>query len=110
MPLDFQRNIRPSRQRATGEVPSFVNFSPMNGVGVTWLYPPWLCQQMIEEILVAMSKAMATGVVEYRIGSRQLRRYSLKELQDLLGFWNNMLDASMYGSSIIAKRGAPTDT
>lgn len=110
MPLYYQRNIRQGRPIASTAseetIPGFVNFTPV----VAWIYPPWLCQQMIEEILVAMSKAMASGVVEYRIGSRGLRRYSLKELQDLLGFWNNMLEAANYGSSIIAKRGAPTDS
>lgn len=82
---------------------------PSGGV-YGWLYPPWLCEQMIEAVREAMVKALATGVAEYRVGSRSLRRFSLKELQDLLGFWTNMLEAGMYGGSIIARRGCPTDT
>jgi hypothetical protein len=65
---------------------------------------------MIDAILDGMRKAMATGVVEYRIGSRSLRRFTIRELQDLLGFWTNMLEAAIYGGSIIARRGCPTDT
>ena len=78
--------------------------------GFFYLTPPWLCQEMIDEILSAMRKALATGVVEYRIGSRGLRRFTLKELSDLLGFWKNQLESSLFGASIIAKRGVPTDT
>ena len=76
--------------------------------------PPWgfglvFCQQMRDEILVAMSKALASGVVEYHVGSRGLKRFTLKELQDLLIFWTNQLQAEIMGSGIIVRRGIPTD-
>jgi hypothetical protein len=64
---------------------------------------------MIDAVLAAMSKALVSGVVEYSIGSRRLRRFTLKELQDLLLFWTNQLLAVEYGSGIICRRGVPTD-
>jgi hypothetical protein len=89
--------------------PVFWQIPPGTSV-IGWIYPPALCQEMIDAILDGMRKAMATGVVEYRIGSRSLRRFTIRELQDLLGFWTNMLEAAIYGGSIIARRGCPTDT
>jgi hypothetical protein len=73
------------------------------------LYPPALCQEMIHATLDAMRKALASGTVEYHIGSRGLKRFTLAELKDFLGFWNTMLDASIWGGSIVARRGIPTD-
>ena len=76
--------------------------------------PPWgfdveTCQRMIDAVLAAMTKALASGVVEYHIGSRGLKRFTVKELQDLLLFCPNQLQAAIYGSSIICRRGVPTD-
>jgi len=74
-----------------------------------WRFPPELCQEMIEQVMEAMSKALASGVVEYRVGSRSLRRFTMKELQDFLLFWTNQLEASIMGGSIVARRAAPCD-
>jgi hypothetical protein len=73
------------------------------------LYPPALCQEMIAATLQAMTKALSSGVVQYNVGSRGLRRFTLAELKDFLSFWNTMLDASIWGGSIVARRGIPTD-
>jgi hypothetical protein len=75
-----------------------------------WGFPVWQCQEMIDQILAAMSKALASGVVQYNVGSRGLRRFTLKELQDLLAFWTAQLEAAMMGGAIVARRGIPTDT
>lgn len=72
-----------------------------------WKFSPEVCQLMIDQLLEAMSKALVSGVVEYRVGSRSLRRFTLKELQDLLGFWMGQLEDALMGGR--AKRGAPTD-
>lgn len=76
---------------------------------LTRLYPPSLCQEMIVATLEAMRRALASGTVEYHIGSRGLKRFTLAELKDFLGFWNTMLDASIWGGSIVARRAIPTD-
>lgn len=77
---------------------------------ISYLYPPSLCQEMINAALDGMRKCLASGVVEYHIGGRGLKRFTLAELKDFLGFWNNMLDASIWGGSIVARRAIPTDT
>jgi hypothetical protein len=77
---------------------------------ISYLYPASLCKEMINATMDAMRKALATGVVEYHVGSRGLKRFTLAELKDFLGFWNNMWDASMWGGSIVARRAIPTDT
>jgi hypothetical protein len=78
--------------------------------GISYLYPPALCKEMISATMDAMRKALSTGVVEYHVGSRGLKRFTLAELKDFLGFWNNMWDASIWGGSIVARRAIPTDT
>jgi hypothetical protein len=57
-----------------------------------------------------MSKLLSTGVSEYHVGSRGVKKFTLKELQDILAWWQWQLQTAMVGSSIIAKRAIPTDT
>jgi len=68
--------------------------------------------KIILEIMQAMEKALATGVVEYHIGSRGLKRFTLKELTDLLDWWRGediiALDPSI-GRGMQARRAYPTD-
>ena len=78
---------------------------PAYGVGI----PLEICIKMIEQILVAMDKALATGVVEYHVGSRGLKRFTLKELMDLLAWWTRQKEIAIWGSGIIARRSVPTD-
>lgn len=75
-----------------------------------WLFSPELCIAMIKEIQGCMVKALSTGVVEYTVGSRQVRRFTLKELQDFLAWWQWQLQTAMTGSSIVARRAIPTDS
>jgi hypothetical protein len=74
------------------------------GGGVT--FPPAVCRAMIEEVMQAMQRALSSGVVEYRVGSRSLRRFTLKELMELLAFWQMQLQVSQ---GLSARRAVPTD-
>lgn len=84
-----------------------VGFWPVPARSTWTYYTPELCQHMIDAILHAMEKALQSGVAEYRVGSRGLKRFSLKELQDLLGFWTDLLEVQAGGR---ARRVCPTDT
>jgi hypothetical protein len=66
---------------------------------------------MRDAVLAAMQKALASGVVEYHVGSRGLKRFTLGELQSLLTFWQNAVnDAAMGPSSAIqSRRAIPCD-
>ena len=75
-------------------------------------FPLEVCQAQIDAILVALNRALESGVVEYHIGSRGLKRFTLKELQDYLTFWlNRQNDAALgiAGSSIQSRRAIPCD-
>ena len=64
------------------------------------------------EVAQAIRKAVASGVVEYHIGSRGLKRFTLKELQDLFAFWSNAANdaaAEGVGSAIQSRRAVPCD-
>jgi hypothetical protein len=63
------------------------------------------------EVSEAMRKAMQSGVAEYHVGSRGLKRYTLKELQDLYAFWTHEASTNEGdpASSIKCKRGIPCD-
>lgn len=106
MPGRFARV--PRRSMSVSPTPT-LNFWETDGRTFYYLTPQ-ICQDMLDQIMQAMSKALVSGVVEYKIGSRGLRRFSMKDLQDLLGFWLNQLEAAMYGGSIVARRSIPTDT
>lgn len=67
------------------------------------------CVAMRQAVLDAITKTLAGGVQEYFIGGRGLKRFTLTELQGLLAFWSNQLQAAMYGGSMIARRVMPTD-
>lgn len=66
-------------------------------------------QQMIDDIIAAMSKIINSGTSEYKIGSRGLKRLSLRELRDLLDWWNQTKDDILSGSSIKSRRAMPID-
>ena len=102
----YQR--RPEAAASPGQ--SDISFYPVDG-GVVWTLE--FCLICRDEVVEALRKAVRSGVVEYNIGSRGLKRFSLKELQDLLVFWTNAAaDAAVggMGSAIQTRRGAPTDT
>lgn len=64
------------------------------------------------EVAQAIRRATASGVVEYHIGSRGLKRFTLAELQELFKFWTNAAnDAAVagLGSAIQTRRGVPCD-
>jgi hypothetical protein len=70
------------------------------------------CMACRLEVAEAMRKCMASGgVQEYHIGSRGLKRYTLKDLQDLYAFWTNEANTCMDfpPSSIQCRRGIPCD-
>ena len=59
----------------------------------------------------AILAAVNSGVWEYHVGSRGLKRYSLSELQDMLGFWSNAAADAALGtySAIQCRRAVPCD-
>lgn len=62
--------------------------------------------------VIAIQKALSSGVEEYAIGSRRLKRYQLSELLEALRFSQNAAaavspDGSM--SAIQSRRGVPCD-
>lgn len=69
---------------------------------------PAYSQAMIAEIKLAMHRVLSSGVVEYSIGSRSLKRFTLKDLQDFLNFWSS--SELTGGSGMVAKRAVPSDT
>lgn len=109
MPGRFSRMGRGAGQRIGQTSPLNINFWDVDGRTFYYLTPQ-LCQGMIDQVLEAMQKALVSGVVEYKVGSRGLKRFTMKELQDLLGFWLNQLEAATWGGSIVARRSVPTDT
>ncbi len=44
-------------------------------------------REIIDKIENMMSKAPAEGVRRYKINNRELERYSMRELLDLLAYW-----------------------
>jgi hypothetical protein len=68
------------------------------------------CLAMKQSIIDAMTKLLNSGVAEYHVGSRGLKKFSFKELQDMLTFWTNMEVMAAWGSGIVARRAMPTDT
>ena len=75
-------------------------------------FPLDFCLAQRDAVAAALMRAVESGVVEYHIGSRGLKRFSLKELQDLLMFWSNAAnDAALgvAGSSIQSRRAVPCD-
>lgn len=59
----------------------------------------------------AARKALATGVQEYTIGSRQLKRLSLKDIQKGILYAQDELNAlcMCYGSGMRVMTGIPRD-
>lgn len=89
----------------------------MNGTITFWPIPspPWIfsvadCYGMITQVQECMRELLSTGVSEYHVGSRGVKKFTLKELQDLLAWWQWQLQTATIGSSIIARRAIPTDT
>jgi hypothetical protein len=70
------------------------------------------CIEQRDAVALALQRAVQSGVVEYHIGSRGLKRFSLKELQDLLVFWTNAANdaaSGLMGSAIQTRRAVPCD-
>jgi hypothetical protein len=61
----------------------------------------------------AIRKTLNSGVQEYHVGSRGLKRLSLKDLQDLFDYWRNAAGAispdGITMSAIQTRRGVPCD-
>lgn len=108
MPGRYSRVSRWGGSTPVGVRPINIDFWETDR-GTFYYLTPYLCQEMIDQIMEAMQKALVSGVVEYKIGSRGLKRFTMKELQDLLGFWLNQLEAAVWGGSIVARRGVPCD-
>ena len=93
----------------TREVLTSVNFwdIPAGSGGFTYEY----CILMRDATLAAINKLLRSGVQEYHVGSRGLKRLSLKDLQDFLKFWINAAnDAALgYSSAIQTRRAVPCD-
>lgn len=68
------------------------------------------CTDMIKQILAAMQTAMSSGVAEYHVGSRGLKRYTITDLQGMLTFWMWAQQAALFGQQgMIARRVIPMD-
>jgi hypothetical protein len=64
------------------------------------------------EVAEAIRRATASGVVEYHVGSRGLRRFTLEELTKLYAFWSNACNDALMeglGSAIQSRRAVPCD-
>jgi hypothetical protein len=74
-------------------------------------FPYDICILKRDAVLAAMDKVLASGVEEYHVGSRGLKRLSLKDLQDLLKFWTNAANDAALGisSAIQSRRAVPCD-
>jgi hypothetical protein len=70
------------------------------------------CIQAINEAAEAIRRATSSGVVEYNIGSRGLKRFTIAELKEAYTFWKDELQNVMLegaGSSIQSRRAVPCD-
>lgn len=74
-------------------------------------WPYDYCIAMRDAVVAAMNKVLTSGVEEYHVGSRGLKRLSLPDLQDLLVFWVNAANDAALGitSAIQTRRGVPCD-
>ena len=104
------RYIRPPADPRGGTSTTTITFWPVpegtQPIDLTY------CLTAKWEVAEAIRRATASGVVEYHIGSRGLRRFTLKELQDLYAFWSNAAnDAAVagMGSAIQSRRAVPCD-
>ncbi len=95
--------------------------TPTNGQGQGFAYPipptpmgGWdydYCIYMRNLASDAIVKALNSGTYEYHVGSRGLKRFTLRELQDMLGFWSNAAADAALGtySAIQTRRAVPCD-
>jgi hypothetical protein len=68
------------------------------------------CIMMRDMVATAIQAALKSGVQEYHVGSRGLKRYALPDLQNMLEYWiARANDALWGGSSMKCKRGVPCD-
>jgi hypothetical protein len=74
-------------------------------------FPYDYCILQRDATMAAINKVLTSGVEEYHVGSRGLKRLSLKDLMDYLQFWINAAnDAALgYSSAIQTRRGVPCD-
>ena len=73
--------------------------------------PYSICIVRRDEAIAAYDRALKSGVVEYHVGSRGLKRFTLKELLDAVNYWVNAAnDAALGASSAIqSRRAIPCD-
>lgn len=73
--------------------------------------PYSLCIVRRDEAVAAYDRAIKSGVVEYHVGSRGLKRFTIQELLDAIKFWTNAAnDAALGASSAIqSRRACPCD-
>ena len=99
---------------------SILYATPANGSGSGFPVPPdiptgdWTYEYCIYArncAAQALVAATNSGVLEYHVGSRGLKRYSLRELQDIIQFWSNAAADAALGtySAIQCRRAVPCD-
>jgi hypothetical protein len=96
----------PARQQMLTACQPFWVTTPPSG-GFTFEY----CILQRDAVMAAINKVLASGVEEYHVGSRGLKRLSLKDLRDWLQFWLNAAnDAALgFSSAIQTRRAVPCD-
>lgn len=80
------------------------------GGSIAWT--PVLIEEARGATLDALMKVLASGVEEYHVGSRGLKRLSLEDLRKLLDYWTNAAAAigpNGVVSAIQTRRGVPCD-
>jgi hypothetical protein len=101
----------------------FTRTVPQNAFGaspITWYPIPegsgfWtldFCIEQRDAVAAALARAINSGVVEYHIGSRGLKRFTLEELLKVLAFWRNecaVAALGVPGAAIQSRRAAPCD-
>jgi hypothetical protein len=88
---------------------SYRAFVSMPGrIGLRALDPATVAE-MIQLTLDAIKRALSSGTVEYQIGSRRLKRYSLADLRGILEFWIQQETIAKAGAAISSKRIIPSD-
>jgi hypothetical protein len=70
-----------------------------------------LTAKMKMALIESMYRALDSGAQEYQVGSRMLKRYSLKEMQDMFDFLDRLglPDDAGRSGRMFARRIMPTD-
>ena len=100
----------PPDSNAAGAGIRFWELPGTGGGSIVWT--PVLIEEARAATLEALMKVLASGVEEYHVGSRGLKRLSLEDLRKLLDYWTNAAAAvspSGVVSAIQTRRGVPCD-